>query len=145
MTLTAHAYPGFDLAAVQAKVNTGSDTFKVMLLTAYTFANTHQTITAVKGAGTEVASGAGYTTGGATLASFTASLSAWVVTLTCTNPSWTSSTISPTDAVFYDAQGGTDSTNIPLVHWSFGAAVPTSNGTLLLALSGSGLKTFTDS
>jgi len=144
MTLTANAYPEFDLAALQAKINTSTDAFKVMLLDPYTFANTHTSMTAVKAAGTEI-TGTGYTAGGVALASVTATLSGWVVTIGCANPQWTTATFTATDAVFYDAQGGTDATNIPLVHWSFGAAVPVTAGTFLLSISGSGLKTNTDS
>lgn len=144
MTLTVHEYPQFDLKALNAAVNVSSDSFKVMLFNSYTYANTQTTMTAVKAAGTE-ASGAGYTAGGVALTSVTASLSGFVVTLSCGNPSWTTSTITATDAVFYDAQGGTDATNIPLVHWAFGATVATTAGTFLLTINGSGLKTSTGS
>lgn len=143
MSLTANAYPAFDLAALQAKINT-TDTFKVMLLNGYTFANTHSTITDVKAAGTE-ASGTGYTAGGVTLTSITATKSGWVVTFTCANPSWASSSITATDAVFYDAQGGSDATNIPAVHWSFGATVSSVSGTFTLTINVSGLRQTTAS
>lgn len=144
MTLTVNAYPQFDLKALNGAINLSSDSMKVMLLSSYTFANTHTTMTAVKAAGAE-ATGTGYTAGGTALSSVTASLSGWVVTVSCSSPSWTTSTISATDAVFYDAQGGTDATNIPFVHWSFGATVSTTAGTFLLTINGSGLKTSTDS
>lgn len=146
MVLSVHAFPVFDLKALGGTINVvaGSDVCDVMLMTAYTFASTQLSMTAVKAAGTEI-TGTGYTTGGVALTSVTATLSGFVVTLTCANPSWTTSTISASDAVFYDAHGGTDATNIPIVHWSFGATVSTTAGTFLLTINGSGLKTSTDS
>jgi hypothetical protein len=144
MTLTANTYPAFDLAALQAKINLGSDTMKVMLLNPYTYSNGHSTMADVKAAGTEV-TGAGYTAGGLTVTSVTATKSGFVVTATCANPAWTAATISASDAVFYDAQGGSDALNIPWVHWSFGAVVASSAGTFTLVISGSGLKTNTGS
>jgi hypothetical protein len=123
-------------------MNLSTDSLKVMLFSAYTFANTHATITDVKGAGTE-ASGAGYTAGGQALTSVTLSTTGTVTTLTCANPAWASSTISAAYAVFYDAQGGTDATNLPICYWDLGGTSSSSAGTFTLTINGSGLVTFT--
>jgi hypothetical protein len=115
-----------------------------MLLTAYTFANTHATMTNVKAAGTET-SGTGYTAGGLALTSVVLSTTALVTTLTCANPAWTTSTITAAFAVFYDAAGGTDATNFPIVYWDFGGSSSSSAGTFTLTINASGLATFTTS
>lgn len=144
MSLSAHVYPEFQQKALTKVVNLSSDTLKVMLMSAYTFAATHATMTDVKGAGTE-ASGTGYTAGGATLASVSVATSGDVTTLTCTSPTWTTSTITAAYAVFYDAQGGTDSTNYPICYWDFGGNVSSTAATFTLTISGSGLVTLTTS
>lgn len=144
MAVTAKTYPQFEQKVATKNVNLSSDTLKVMLLTAYTFATTHATMTDVVGAGTET-SGTGYTAGGQALTSVTLSTSGTVTTLTCANPSWASSSITAAFAVFYDAQGGTNSTNYPFVTWDFGGSSSSSSGAFTLTINGSGLYTVTSS
>lgn len=145
MALTAHVYPQFQQKMGTKAVNLSSDSLKVMLLSAYTFANTHTTITDVKGAGTET-SGAGYTAGGVALVSPTIATSGLVTTITTgTNPSWTTATFTASYAVWYDAQGGTDATNFPFAYWDFGGAVAVTASTYTLTISGSGIVTITAS
>lgn len=144
MAVTAHVYPKFQETAIKKGVNLATDSLKVALFSAYTFANTHASMTDVKGAGTE-ASGTGYTAGGQALASVTVSTSGTVTTFTCANPSWSSSSISAAYAVFYDAQGGTDATNIPIAYWDFGGTQTSSSGAFTLTINGSGVATFTAS
>lgn len=144
MAVTAHVYPKFDENAVKKNLNLATDALKVMLFSAYTFANTHATMTDVKAAGTE-ATGTGYTAGGQALTSVTVSTSGTVTTFTCANPSWASSTITAAYAVFYDAQGGTDATNYPIAYWDFGGSQSSSAGTFTLTINASGVATFTAS
>lgn len=144
MAVTAHSYPQFEQKLGTKSSNLSTDSLKVMLLTAYTFANTHATMTDVLGAGTET-SGTGYTAGGLALTSVTFTTSATVSTLTCANPAWTTSSITAAFAVFYDAQGGTNTTNFPICYWDFGGSSTSSAGTFTLTINGSGLYTATSS
>lgn len=144
MAVTAHAYPQFQQKAGTKAANLATDSLKVMLLSAYTFAATHATMTDVKAAGTE-ATGTGYTAGGVALSSVTFTTSGTVTTLTAANPSWAASTITAAYAVFYDAQGGTDATNYPICYWDFGGSQSSSAGTFTLTVSGSGLYQVTSS
>lgn len=145
MAVTAHTYPQTLLRAINSKtIDLDTDSLKVMLFTAYTYANTHATMTTVKAAGTET-SGTGYTAGGVALTSVTASTSGFVTTLTCANPSWTTATFSAAHAVFYDAAGGTDATNYPVAHWDLGGTQSVTAGTFTLTISGTGLLTITGS
>lgn len=145
MAVTAHVYPKFQETAVKKGVNLATDSLKVMLFASYTFANTHASMTDVKAAGTE-ATGTGYTAGGQALSSVTVSTSGTVTTFTCANPSWgPSSTITAAFAVFYDAQGGTDATNIPIAYWDFGGSQSSSAGAFTLTINASGVATLTAS
>lgn len=144
MAVTAHVYPKFQESAVKKGVNISTDSLKVMLLSAYTFANTHATITDVKAAGTE-ATGTGYTAGGQALSSVTVATSGTVTTFDAADPSWSSSSVSAAYAVFYDAQGGTDATNIPIAYWDFGGTQTSASGTFTLTINASGIATLTAS
>lgn len=66
MPATGTTFPMFIDSLAQKKIDIDSDTHKVLLLSAYTFAASHQYVSDVKGAGTE-ASGTGYTAGGAAI------------------------------------------------------------------------------
>lgn len=142
MAVTAHTYPEFSYHALSKAVNLSSDSLKVMLFSAYTYSNSHSTMTDVKGAGTE-ASGTGYTAGGQALSGGTLSYASGVTTFTCSNPVWSSSSIAAAYAVFYDAQGGTDASNFPFGCWDFGGTDTSSAGTFTLSVNGSGLYTIT--
>ena len=145
MAVTPHVFPqAVQRLLADKSMDLNTDSLKVMLLSAYTWSNAHSTITAVKAAGTE-ATGTGYTAGGATLAGVTVATSGLVTTLDCNDVTWTTSTVSAAHAVFYDAQGGTDATNYPLVHWDLGGTQSTTAGTFSLTISGSGLLTVTSS
>lgn len=113
-----------------------------MLLAAYTPSSAHATMADVLAAATE-ASGTGYTAGGQALSGVSLSTSGSVTTLTCSNASWPSSTITAAFAVFYDAAGGTNATNYPLVYWDFGGSQASAAGTFTLGISASGLLTWT--
>jgi hypothetical protein len=90
--------------------------------------------------------GAGYTAGGATVASptFAAggsnnSVATWT---SASNPNWTSATFSANQAVFYESSA---STNQLICFWDFGGAVSVTSSTFTLSISGSGLLTATAS
>jgi hypothetical protein len=144
MAVTAFTYPQYQQKANTKLVNLSTDSLKVMLFSAYTFANTHATMTNVKAAGTET-SGTGYTAGGAALSSVTLNTSGAVTTLDCADPQWTTATFTAAYAVFYDAQGGTDATNYPICYWNLGGSQSVTSGTFVLTVSGSGLLTITSS
>lgn len=144
MAVTAKTFPQFQQKAGTKLVNVSTDALKVMLLSAYTFANTHATMTDVLAAGTEV-TGTGYTAGGQALTGVTLTTTGTVTTLTAANPSWGASTITAAFAVFYDAQGGTNATSYPFCYWDFGGAQSSSAGAFTLTVNGSGLYTVTSS
>lgn len=142
MAVTSHAFPQAVQKLATKSLNLSSDSLKAMLLASYTAASSHATMADVLGAGTE-ATGTGYTSGGQALASVSLSTTGSVTTLTCSNPTWTSSTITAAYAVFYDAAGGTNSTNIPLVYWDLGGSQASAAGTFTLGISATGLLTWT--
>lgn len=144
MTVTSHNYPKGVEDALKKQLNLSTDSLKVMLFASYTYSSSHASMTDVKGAGTE-ATGTGYTAGGQALTGVTVSTSGTTTTLTCANPSWGSSTITAAYAVFYDAQGGTDATNVPLVFWDLGGSQSSSSGSFTLTINGSGLLAFASS
>lgn len=111
MAATGKAYPMLHDSLAQKKIDFDSDTLKVMLLSAYTYAATHQYVADVKAAGTESTS-AVYTAGGVALTSVTWSRSGDVYTLDAADVTFHAST--GTDAkyaVIYDSTPGTDATN----------------------------------
>jgi hypothetical protein len=136
-----HIFSKFMQQTLDGAVNFGSDTLKVLLLSAYTPSyNTHKFVSDVTGAGTET-TGTGYSR--QTLTSTSFSLSSDVLTFTCANPSWTTSTFSSAYAVFYDSVGGSDAADLIFVGWDFGGTVSVVAGTFTLSISGSGLMTAT--
>ena len=142
MAVTSHFYPKTQEALAKAAANLSTDSLKVMLLSAYTFSNTHATMADVLAAGTE-ATGTGYTAGGQALASVTLSTTGNVTTLDCADPSWAASTITAAYAVFYDAAGGTDATNLPICYWDLGGSQSSTDGAFTLTINASGLTTAT--
>lgn len=144
MAVTAHVYPQIQQKMGTKAVALNTDALKVMLLATYTYANTHVTMADVVAAGTE-ATGTGYTAGGLALTGVTLTTSGFVTTLTCASPSWATSTITAAAAVFYDAAGGTNATNFPIVHWDLGGSQSSSGAAFTLTISGSGLLTLTAS
>lgn len=122
--------------------NAVADTYKVKLLTAATFDASHTTLAAT--GGTEVASGNGYTTGGATLAGVT-------VTTVTTNDAmfdandvtWTAgaSALAASYGILYNS---TDTDSPPLAFIDFGGSQSAPAGTdFKLVWNPSGIFTFT--
>ena len=145
MAVTAYWYAkAFVSAFTQPSGKTldwDTDTIKVMLTTnSYTpNQDTHDYKNDVS---TEV-TGTGYSAGGASLGSKTATTTNNVFTLDAADTSWTSSTITARRAVIYDDAGSTDADK-PLICWiDFGQDESTTNGTFLLQWSASGIATIT--
>lgn len=148
MAVVSHSYTKLALSLSSGKVNFGSDTFKVMLLSAYTVGTTQDTaqfVSDIKAVGTE-ASGTGYTAGGLTIGSTSFTASGHVYTFGSTATlQWTASTISAAYALFYDSTPGSDATNPVLGYWDFGGTQSSSNGTFALSLSSNAICTITGS
>lgn len=75
--------------------------------------------------GTDEAAGTGYTTGGATLAGFSATLQGTTGCLDFTTPTWTTSTISATAAVIYNSSVS----NRAVAVFDFGGTITSTAGT----------------
>jgi len=156
MAVTAHVFPGFTQGMGTKTFSLNNvDTLKVGLATgtfnwvaateAYTTVSQFLANSGSGGGGalTEEA-GAGYSR--QTLTSVSFSQSGLVNTLTCANPSWTSSTFSDKYAFFYDAAVDTnDTTRLLMCYWDFGGTQATTAATFTLTISGSGLITWTSS
>lgn len=122
--------------------NAAADTYKVKLLTAATFNATHTTLAGT--GGTEVASGNGYTTGGATLANVA------ITTVTTNDAKFDA------DDVVWSASGGaitasygilyndTDTDDPPVAFIDFGGSESAGDGTdFRIVWNASGIVTFT--
>jgi hypothetical protein len=97
---------------------------KIMLLTAVPAQSAVNKAAVV---GDEVASGGGYTTGGATIASKTATLSSHTTSFGWANVTWSASTITAKAAVIYD-DTSTDDNLIACVNLNGGANVSSTAG-----------------
>jgi len=126
------------LDASQLAVNTGSDTFKVGMITNSSTPNfeTHDHWSDLSG--NEV-SGAGYSAGGATLGSITLANASGTLKFDAADTSWTTSTISSARAaVVYDDT----LTNDPLICLvNFGGDYSSANGTFTITWNASGIWT----
>jgi hypothetical protein len=116
-----------------------SATIQTSLHTAYTFNNdTHDFFD--DASGSEI-TGTGYTALGATLGSKTSTYD----TATdqsrqdAADPSWTTSTLSATDAVIWVNTGGASSTDMIIGNIDFGATVTTTAGTFLITFDATGI------
>lgn len=115
-----------------------TDTIKCALLTAYTInIDTHDFFDDVSG--TEI-TGTGYTAGGATLGTKTATYDTATdqIRLDAADTSWTTSTLSATDAVVYKSTG-TASTSPLIAGVDFGATVSTTAGTFQITWDSTGI------
>ena len=138
----ATKYDKFADSLGQKKIDLDSDTFKAMLMSAYTpSASAHQYVSDVKGAGTE-ASGTGYTAGGCTLTSVSWALTAGVWKWTATIPGWnaTGGSLAGKFVVFYDSTPGTDATNPVICYWDLAnnTTVTATNDTFTLTAHATG-------
>jgi hypothetical protein len=148
MAATGHVYAKLALSLATKKIDVTADTFKVLLLSAYTVGstqNTAQYVADVLAAATE-ASGPGYTAGGVVIASPTFTQVGLVYTFdSATDPAWPTSTITASYALIYDSTPGTDATNPVVGYYDLDGAKSSSGGTFSLSLNASGIFTLTAS
>jgi hypothetical protein len=147
MTVTAHVFPQFQQGLASKLQNLATDSIYCALSNAagpVTLATSG--VQAAKlwtdwksNVAAEI-TGTGYTAGGQLLTGVTSTVAGDVWTLTATSPSWTSSTITANQAIFYDA---TASTEQLIAFWDFGGAVSDVSGTYQLTINASGIVTAT--
>lgn len=148
MAITAHTYTKLADSLGQKKIDLDTDTFKCLLLSAYTVGttqNTAQYVADVKAVATE-STGTGYTAGGVTLTSVTWTATGTVYAFKATIPGWSiTSAFGAAFALFYCSTPGTDATNPVLCYWDLGATTSWSSGTLSFTLTqnAAGIVTFT--
>ena len=154
MSVTAHTFPKFMTGLGNGTMKLGTDTLKVGLIHSGTYAwnatsQAHQSVAdflAGSGSGALTEStDTGYSR--QALSGVTWSVSGLVCTLTCSNPSWSSSSITADYAFFYDdaplgVAASADSGRLLICYWDLGGAQSDSNGTFTLQINASGL--FTD-
>jgi hypothetical protein len=87
--------------------------------------------------GTDEAAGTGYTSGGATLAGFSATLQTSTGCLDFTTPTWTTSTISATGAMIYNSSV----TNRAVACFDFGGTITSTAGTFTATMPAVGAAT----
>lgn len=132
MAITAKYFGKFFQSAFNKEIDLDTDALKVMLCTSSYTPNqdTHQ----YKSSVTNEVSGAGYTAGGATLASVAVSYNAGtnVLSFTGNNVSWSGATLiganAPRYAVIYDSTPGSDATRPLIGYIDFGSDDYAPNG-----------------
>ncbi len=149
MAATHTVFPMLSESLANEEININADTIKVMLLSAYTYAATHQYVSDVTGAGTET-TGTGYTAGGATLGSVTWTRSGAVYTFDAADTSWDASggSLTAKYALVYDSTPGSAATNPVISYVNLdGAAgdVTATDATFTLTWNASGILTSTTS
>lgn len=138
--LGQHGGAGDGTSQAARRVDWLSDTIKVMLCTStYT---PSQTTHAYKSSITNEVTGTGYTAGGATLGSPTATKSSLVVSLDAADTSWTTSTITARYAVIYKDTGSA-ATSPVLGYVDFGADATSTAGTFTITWDATGIFVYT--
>lgn len=143
MAVTAKLYGNVFTKAFNKEIDLDSDTLKVMLTTsAYT---PNQDTHIYKSSVTNEVTGTGYTAGGATLTTVTATYDAATNTFTLDSAdvTWANSTITARYAVFYDSTPATDAARPLIAYWDFGADVSSSGGPFTLTLDATGIASVT--
>ena len=137
--MASKLYGNFLLKALNKEVDFDSDTIKVALLSSsYTpDQDAHDYFNDVS---TYEVSGTGYTAGGATLASKTATYdsSTNVIVLDAADVTWSSSTITARYAVVYDSTG-TASTSALIGYVDFGSDQSSTNGNFTITWDSTGI------
>jgi hypothetical protein len=137
--MASKLYGNFLLKALNKEVDFDSDTIKVALLTSSYTPNqdTHDYFNDVSSA--EV-TGTGYTAGGITLSSKTATYDSAtnVIVLDAADVTWSSSTITARYAVVYDATG-TASTSALIGYVDFGSDQSSTNGNFTITWDSTGI------
>ncbi len=144
MAATGTAFPMLAKSLSDGLLDLDTDTFKVMLLSAYTYSAAHQFVSDVKAAGTESTSGV-YTAGGNTLASVTFNRTTNVYTMDAADTSIHGSTgTNAVAGVIYCSTPGSDATNPVLGYINLDGAGGTVS-VLGFTWNASGILTFTAS
>lgn len=143
MAVTAFCYGLAAKSLANKEIDWDTDVIKVMLTTSTYVPNqdTHQ----YKSSVTNEITGTGYTAGGATLASVTATYTAAtnILALDAADTAWTGATFTARYAVVYDSTPATDATR-PLICWiDFGADQSVSAGTFTITWAAGGIVTIT--
>ena len=137
--MASKLYGNFLLKALNKEVDFDTDTIKVALLTSsYTpDQDAHDYFNDVS---TYEVSGTGYTAGGYTLASKTATYDSGtnVIVLDAADVTWSSSTITARYAVVYDATG-TESTSALIGYVDFGSDQSSTNGNYTITWDSTGI------
>ena len=137
--MASKLYGNFLLKALNKEVDFDSDTIKVALLTSsYTpDQDAHDYFNDVS---TYEVSGTGYTAGGITLASKTATYDSGtnVIVLDAADVTWSSSTITARYAVVYDSTG-TSSTSALIGYVDFGSDQSSTNGNFTITWDSTGI------
>ncbi len=116
-----------------AGLHQAGDTYKIAL---YTSAATLDKTTTAYSATNEVSNGNGYTTAGATLSGYSASISGDTAYLDWTvDPSWASASFTANGALIYNSSR----TNAAIAVIAFGADYTATNGTFTVVLPAPGL------
>lgn len=125
---------------LRGNVNLTSDTLKIMLVGAAYSLNidTHQFYSDVSA--NEVASGAGYTTGGATLANktFSQDNANDLAYADCDDPTWAAATFTAYGAIVYKSTG-TGSTSPLIAYYDFAGAKTGTGASFIAAVDPTGL------
>lgn len=149
MAASGTAYPMLAKSLGDKLIDIDSDTLKVALFSAYTYAATHQFLSDALAAGTQ-ASGTGYTSGGATLGSVTWTRSGAVYTLDAADSSWdaTAGSLAAAWGIIYDSTPGSDATR-PLIGYvnldGSGGTLTATGAFFTIAWNASGILTVTAS
>jgi len=137
--MASKLYGNFLLKALNKEVDFDSDTIKVALLSSsYTpDQDAHDYFNDVS---TYEVTGTGYTSGGATLASKTATYDSAtnVIVLDAADTTWSSSTITARYAVIYDSTG-TSSTSALIGYVDFGSDQSSTNGNFTITWDSTGI------
>jgi hypothetical protein len=137
--MASKLYGNFLLKALNKEVDFDSDTIKVALLTSsYTpDQDAHDYFNDVS---TYEVTGTGYTSGGITLASKTATYDSGtnVIVLDAADVTWSSSTITARYAVVYDSTG-TSSTSALIGYVDFGSDQSSTNGNFTITWDSTGI------
>lgn len=146
MTTLPVGYTQFIDSMASGLVDLHTDTFKAMLLSAYTVGTTvdeAQFVADVLAVATEAA-GTAYSAGGQVLTTVTFGRTGSGWFFTCDDPSWAASTIDAAFALVYDATPGSDATNPVVCFIDFGGTRSSRASAFTVDLNASGLFSLTN-
>jgi hypothetical protein len=133
MAITSAVCNQYKISAMKG-IHRSGDTYKIAL---YTSAATLDKTTTVYSGTNEVAAGGGYSTGGATLGSFSATLSGDTGQLDFADATWPTSTITARGALIYNTSSGTNggSANEAVAVVNFGSDIVSTGGTFTVTIA----------